>query len=239
MRGIVSYGAYLPYWRLDRKAIAEALGVPAGSGTRAVASYDEDTTSLGVEAGRAALRGATVVPAGALLRDLRPGVSRQDQRDRHSRRARSADVGLRRGHRRLRALGGRRHARGARRAGSRARRAQRHPHRAAGRRRRARWRRRRRGVPLRRRRARRARAGRAARRRLGDRGVSRPLAAARRIRLARVGGALRRARLRAAGRGRAGRGAQERGRDGAGHHAPDRRRTRTAARSSAWRRRPA
>ena len=62
MRGIVSYGAYLPYWRLDRKAIAEALGVPAGSGTRAVASYDEDTTSLGVEAGRAALRGSTVVP---------------------------------------------------------------------------------------------------------------------------------------------------------------------------------
>jgi hydroxymethylglutaryl-CoA synthase len=62
MRGIVGYGAYLPYWRLDRKAIAEALGVSAGSGTRAVASYDEDTTSLGVEAGRAALRGATVVP---------------------------------------------------------------------------------------------------------------------------------------------------------------------------------
>jgi hydroxymethylglutaryl-CoA synthase len=62
MRGIVGYGAYLPYWRLDRKAIAEALGVSAGNGTRAVASYDEDTTSLGVEAGRAALRGATVVP---------------------------------------------------------------------------------------------------------------------------------------------------------------------------------
>jgi 3-hydroxy-3-methylglutaryl CoA synthase/uncharacterized OB-fold protein len=62
MRGIVSYGAYLPYWRLDRKAIGEALGASAGSGTRAVASYDEDTTSLGVEAGRAALRGITVVP---------------------------------------------------------------------------------------------------------------------------------------------------------------------------------
>jgi len=62
MRGIVSYGAYLPYWRLDRKAIGEALGTSAGSGTRAVASYDEDTTSLGVEAGRAALRGAKVVP---------------------------------------------------------------------------------------------------------------------------------------------------------------------------------
>jgi hydroxymethylglutaryl-CoA synthase len=62
MRGIVGYGVYLPYWRLERKAIAEALGVSAGPGTRAVASYDEDTTSLGVEAGRAALRGAAVTP---------------------------------------------------------------------------------------------------------------------------------------------------------------------------------
>ena len=62
MRGIVGYGVYLPYWRLERKAIAEALGVAAGSGTRAVASYDEDTTSLGVEAGRAALRGGGVTP---------------------------------------------------------------------------------------------------------------------------------------------------------------------------------
>jgi len=62
MRGIVAYGAYLPYWRLERKAIAEALGTPAGSGTRAVASYDEDTTSLAVEAGRVALRGVSVAP---------------------------------------------------------------------------------------------------------------------------------------------------------------------------------
>ncbi|HXG04092.1 MAG TPA: hydroxymethylglutaryl-CoA synthase, partial [Candidatus Binatia bacterium] len=57
MRGIVAYGAYLPYWRLERRAIAEALGAPAGSGTRAVAGYDEDTTSMAVEAARVALRG--------------------------------------------------------------------------------------------------------------------------------------------------------------------------------------
>jgi 3-hydroxy-3-methylglutaryl CoA synthase/uncharacterized OB-fold protein len=56
MNGIVAYGAYLPYYRLERKAIGEALGAPAGSGTRAVASYDEDTTSLAVEAARPALR---------------------------------------------------------------------------------------------------------------------------------------------------------------------------------------
>jgi 3-hydroxy-3-methylglutaryl CoA synthase len=58
MNGIVAYGAYLPYFRLDRKAIGEALGSGGGKGTRAVASYDEDTTSMGVEAARAALRGA-------------------------------------------------------------------------------------------------------------------------------------------------------------------------------------
>jgi 3-hydroxy-3-methylglutaryl CoA synthase/uncharacterized OB-fold protein len=57
MRGIVAYGAYLPYWRLERRAIAEALGAPAGSGARAVAGYDEDTTSMAVEAARIALRG--------------------------------------------------------------------------------------------------------------------------------------------------------------------------------------
>jgi 3-hydroxy-3-methylglutaryl CoA synthase len=57
MRGIVSHGAYVPYWRIERKAIGEALGTPGGSGTRAVASYDEDSTSMAVEAGRMALRG--------------------------------------------------------------------------------------------------------------------------------------------------------------------------------------
>src|SRR5215475_2999692 len=58
MNGIVACGVYLPYYRLDRKAIGTALGVPPGRGTRAVASYDEDTTSMAVEAGRLALRSA-------------------------------------------------------------------------------------------------------------------------------------------------------------------------------------
>jgi hydroxymethylglutaryl-CoA synthase len=52
MPGIVRYAAYIPYFRLDRRNIAAALGVPPGKGTRAVASYDEDTTSMGVEAAR-------------------------------------------------------------------------------------------------------------------------------------------------------------------------------------------
>ncbi|HMD47127.1 MAG TPA: OB-fold domain-containing protein [Acidimicrobiales bacterium] len=53
--GIVSWGVYLPYWRLERSAIARALGTAPGKGRRSVASYDEDTTTLGVEAARRAL----------------------------------------------------------------------------------------------------------------------------------------------------------------------------------------
>ena len=66
MNGIVSYGSYIPYFRLDRKTIGESLGSSAGKGTRAVASYDEDTTSMGVEAARAALRGAPRLAPAAL-----------------------------------------------------------------------------------------------------------------------------------------------------------------------------
>ena len=55
MRGIISYGAYVPYHRLDRAAIGAALGSGGGRGFRTVANYDEDTTSMGVEAGRSAL----------------------------------------------------------------------------------------------------------------------------------------------------------------------------------------
>jgi hydroxymethylglutaryl-CoA synthase len=62
--GIVSWGAYLPYWRLDRRSIGAAFGTSPGRGTRTVASYDEDTTTLGVEAARQALRPSGVpVPA--------------------------------------------------------------------------------------------------------------------------------------------------------------------------------
>src|SRR5436309_1119001 len=57
MNVMVSYGVYVPYWRLDRSRIGEALGT-FGSGTRAVASYDEDTTTMGVEAARACLAAA-------------------------------------------------------------------------------------------------------------------------------------------------------------------------------------
>src|SRR5437660_11039771 len=66
MRGILSWSAYLPYRRLDRTQIAPFVGQGGGKGTRTVASYDEDSTTMAVEAGRLALRGqpgtASVVP---------------------------------------------------------------------------------------------------------------------------------------------------------------------------------
>jgi 3-hydroxy-3-methylglutaryl CoA synthase/uncharacterized OB-fold protein len=62
MAGLVGYGAYIPYFRLKRSEIAAVLGEGGGQGTRAVASYDEDATSMGVEAARNVLRS---VPDGA------------------------------------------------------------------------------------------------------------------------------------------------------------------------------
>ena len=54
----MSAAAYLPHRRLDRSAIAAVAGGGGGGGkgTRTVASYDEDTTTMGVEAARGALR---------------------------------------------------------------------------------------------------------------------------------------------------------------------------------------
>ena len=64
MRGIISAAGYVPHHRLDRSEIAAFFGAGGGKGTRSVASYDEDTTTLAVEAGRLALRdaGATAAP---------------------------------------------------------------------------------------------------------------------------------------------------------------------------------
>ncbi|MGQ0803168.1 MAG: OB-fold domain-containing protein [Actinomycetota bacterium] len=58
MRGIIAAGGYVPYRRLDRAQVATTFGSGGGRGARAVASYDEDTTTMGVEAARFALRGA-------------------------------------------------------------------------------------------------------------------------------------------------------------------------------------
>lgn len=65
MAGIVCYGSYIPRYRLSRSAITTpmSIGVAAATrGSRSVASYDEDTTTMGIEAARRALAGPGVNP---------------------------------------------------------------------------------------------------------------------------------------------------------------------------------
>src|SRR5208282_4037222 len=102
MGGLVGYGAYIPYYRLERTRITGVLGQGGGSGTRSVAAFDEDTTSMAVAAGRAALAGltgpggqpvrsgvgalvtaaASAVPTMAVLADIRTGLpGGADERD--------------------------------------------------------------------------------------------------------------------------------------------------------------
>ncbi len=50
MAGISAYGAYIPFHRLSRAEIARAWEAPAVPGERAIASYDEDSLTMGVEA---------------------------------------------------------------------------------------------------------------------------------------------------------------------------------------------
>jgi len=52
MAGIVAYGAYIPWLRLERKLIAEAWGIPGAPGEIAVGNFDEDSVTMAVEAGR-------------------------------------------------------------------------------------------------------------------------------------------------------------------------------------------
>jgi 3-hydroxy-3-methylglutaryl CoA synthase len=58
MRGIIGAGGYVPFRRLQRSEIRATFGSGGGKGTRSVAGFDEDTTTMGVEAARLALRQA-------------------------------------------------------------------------------------------------------------------------------------------------------------------------------------
>jgi len=57
MIGIVSYGAYVPIYRLSREAIGAMWNKAVGKGERAVANADEDSITMAVEAVLDSLRG--------------------------------------------------------------------------------------------------------------------------------------------------------------------------------------
>ena len=62
MIGITSYGAYIPWHRIDRQLFQKAWGGFGIPGERSVAYYDEDSVTMGVEA------------ATDCLKDIEPGI---------------------------------------------------------------------------------------------------------------------------------------------------------------------
>lgn len=56
MAGIVSYGAHIPIYRLNRESLNQVWG-EGGKGEKAVANFDEDSLTMGVEAARDCLKG--------------------------------------------------------------------------------------------------------------------------------------------------------------------------------------
>lgn len=67
MLGIVSFGAYVPFNRLERGRIAEAAGIPSEPGEKAVANYDEDSVSMAVEASLDCLAGFSAGEVGSFF----------------------------------------------------------------------------------------------------------------------------------------------------------------------------
>jgi 3-hydroxy-3-methylglutaryl CoA synthase len=57
MAKIASFGAYIPLFRLAREKMAEAWGIPAAPGERAVANADEDSLTMAMAAGADCLAG--------------------------------------------------------------------------------------------------------------------------------------------------------------------------------------
>ena len=67
MNGIVSYGAYIPYYRLKKETAAEAFGKKAGKGEKAVAYCDEDSITMAVAAAMDAMAGAASASLSGVL----------------------------------------------------------------------------------------------------------------------------------------------------------------------------
>jgi len=66
MAGIMSYGAYIPFPRLNRAEIAAAWGTRKIPGEKAVANYDEDSLTMAVAAARDCIKGIAVEDIGGL-----------------------------------------------------------------------------------------------------------------------------------------------------------------------------
>lgn len=66
MAGIISYGGYIPFYRINRAEIARAWGSAPSAGEKAVANYDEDSLTMAVAAAQDCLKGIEAASVGGL-----------------------------------------------------------------------------------------------------------------------------------------------------------------------------
>ena len=55
--GMISYGAYVPMYRMNLQTLARNWGSPAGKGEKAVANWDEDSLTMATESSIDCLNG--------------------------------------------------------------------------------------------------------------------------------------------------------------------------------------
>ncbi len=67
MIGIKSFGAYVPWMRMSREAVARAWGIPGAPGTVAVANFDEDSLTMAWEAASDCLTGFDAAALGGVF----------------------------------------------------------------------------------------------------------------------------------------------------------------------------
>ncbi|WP_280341918.1 OB-fold domain-containing protein [Nocardia neocaledoniensis] len=71
-QALIGYSTYIPRLRLQLAEVSAALGGPSSRGSRVIASFDEDSTTMGVEAAAALLRAHPAEPASLYLATTSP-----------------------------------------------------------------------------------------------------------------------------------------------------------------------
>src|SRR5690606_41046656 len=84
MTALVAYATYLPKHRLQLSEVASTLGTGSGRGSRVVASFDEDSTTMAVEAAAALLRSYPATPRSIYFATTSPAYLDKTRSEEHT-----------------------------------------------------------------------------------------------------------------------------------------------------------